>query len=122
MVGESHKTTRMVDDAELQIIADDVALVPDSDANAPDHADYTTTYDLYRAAAEAWDRKANMVAEGFDFIAEGGEFSRSQVFKHYISQARRYRGMASSLSVAVGRPAVEDADANAFDNYLEGLS
>lgn len=122
MAGESHKSgaARMLTDEVLDDIASEVALVKDADGLTPVDADYTTTVDLYRAAAEAWRTKAGMVAEGFDFEAEGGVFDRSQVYKHYLDQAARYAGMAGNLSPQTGRPVEESADANAFEEWLEG--
>ena len=121
MAGEAHKTTRMIDDATFALIAEDVAKVKDSDGNAPIHASYVDTYDLYRVAAEAWREKANMVAEGFDFISEGGEYSRSQVFEHYNERAAHYASQVGSLSMSVGRPVDADDGTSAWDTYLEGI-
>ena len=121
MSGERHKTNRMVDDTTIQLIADEVALVKDSDDQAPIHDDYTATYDLYRVAAEVWREKANMVAEGFDFISEGGEYSRSQVFDHYNERAAKYAAMVGQLSPTVGRPVDADDGTSAWDTFLEGI-
>jgi hypothetical protein len=106
--GETHKNAadRQVTDDQLQLIADDSAKVPDSSGFAPSHASYTDTYDLFRAASEAWRWKAGIVAENYDFIAEGGEFKRAQVYAHYMEQSKRYAGMAGNLSPVVD--SVED--------------
>ena len=103
LAGETHKNSadRLVTDDQLQLIADASALIPDTSDRAPNHASYTATYDLYRAAAEAWRWKAGIVSETYDFIAEGGEFKRAQVYAHYMEQAKRYAGMAGSLAPVI---------------------
>ncbi len=103
LVGEAHKNAadRLVSDDQLQLIADASALIPDSSDRAPNHVSYVATYDLYRAAAEGWRWKAGIVSETYDFIAEGGEFKRAQVYSHYMEQAKRYAGMAGSLSPVI---------------------
>lgn len=121
MAGEGHKAAadRMLDDADLDQIATDVALMKDSEGRAPTETDYVTTVDLYRAAAECWRTKAGMVADGFDFEAEGASFTRSQVYDHYMEQAGRFATMAAQLTTAVKRPATEDETSD-FDEWLEG--
>lgn len=49
------------------------------------------TYDLHAAAADIWDEKAAVVAVDFDFQADGGQYSRSQVVQAYERQARIHR-------------------------------
>lgn len=49
------------------------------------------TYDLHAAAADIWSEKAGVVAVDFDFRADGGNYSRSQVVEQYMIQAR-YHG------------------------------
>jgi hypothetical protein len=104
MAGESHKPVpdRMLSDLDLQDIANDVAKVPDSTGLAPADSGYTDTYDLYRAAAEAWRRKAGQLAEEFDFRVEGGSFNRMQKYRAALEQASRYANMAQSLSAPTG--------------------
>lgn len=96
--GESHKTSPMVDEATIQAIADESGLILDDAAQAPTHADYTPTYDLYAIAATVWDEKAALTAEGYDFAAEGGSFSRSQHYRHCVEQGKRMRAKQSNLS------------------------
>lgn len=101
MAGEANKPDeeRMLDDATLQDIADEVGQVPDILAQAPDHVSYTITYDLYRSAAEGWREKAGMIAEGYNIKVEGAQFNRSEAYEHYLRQATRYAGMANNLTV-----------------------
>ena len=49
------------------------------------------TYDLHAAAADIWDEKAAIVAQDYDFQADGGQYSRSQVVQAYERQARIHR-------------------------------
>ncbi len=47
--------------------------------------DWTATYDLHSAAAAIWEEKAGAVSHKFDFSADGGNYSRSQM----MTNARR---------------------------------
>lgn len=85
-------------DADIDTLADQVAKVVDASGYAPSHADYTDTYDLYILTAEIWREKAGNVADEYDFVAEGAEFSRSQKYTTFLSQAARYADMASVRS------------------------
>lgn len=120
MAGEYHKAAgdRMLTDAELDTLASEVALMKDEFGYTPADNLYTNTVDLYRAAAEAWRMKAGMVADGFDFQAEGASFTRSQVYDHYMQQAGRYAAMAHQLTVQVGERLGSDVDDNAFEEWL----
>jgi len=122
MAGEYHKETedRMLDNARLDEIAGEVALMKDSEGLAPLDDDYTTTVDLYRAAAECWREKAGLVADGYDFKAEGASFTRSQMFEHYIEQAARYANLAGTLTMNLGRPTEEETSVDAFEEWLDG--
>lgn len=97
--GEAHKATPMVSDADIQLIADESGLIKDSDDLAPSAATYTQTYDLNAVVASVWEEKAGLTAEGFDFAAEGGSFTRSQHYRHCVEQAKRWHGRMSNLSV-----------------------
>jgi len=56
-----------------------------------ENEDWISTYDLNAAAADVWDERAGTVAQDFDFSADGGSYSRSQVCKQYQERARYYR-------------------------------
>lgn len=122
MAGEAHKAAaeRMLDDAALDLIAENVAQLKDSAGVAPGGTGYVVTVDLYRAAAEAWRTKAGMVADGYDFKAEGASYTRSQMFEHYLQQAARYAGLASNLTMSVERPNLPEEDiSNAWEDFIE---
>lgn len=55
-----------------------------------ENLDWIPTYDLNAAAAQIWEEKAAVPAADFDFTADGGNYSRSQVFEQAMKQARRY--------------------------------
>lgn len=52
---------------------------------------WIATYDLHAAAADIWEEKAAIVAQDFDFDADGGSYSRSQVYVQYMQSARFHR-------------------------------
>ena len=56
-----------------------------------DNDDWIATYDLHAAAADIWEEKAAVVAVDFDFRADGGQYSRSQVVESYRALARYHR-------------------------------
>ena len=60
---------------------------PTRDANE----DWIPTYDLHAAAADVWEEKAAVVSQDFDFKADGGQFSRSQVYEQFMKSARYHR-------------------------------
>lgn len=71
------------------------------------------TYDLNAAAAEIWEEKANIVSVDFDFNADGGSYTRSQVYEQYMKQARRYASKRSPASIRLRpfpRPYPRDID------------
>lgn len=46
------------------------------------------TYDLHAAAAEIWEEKAAEAAQDYDFQADGGSYSRSQVHEQFQERVR----------------------------------
>ena len=73
----------------------------DANGEAPLNADgsanasYTNTVDIYRAASFAWNMKAAIYAEEFEFEADGGLFKRNQKYDMAIAQAKRYADMST---------------------------
>jgi hypothetical protein len=63
------------------------------------NADWIATYDLNAAAADIWSEKAAAVAALYDFSADGGNYSRSQMYKMYQEQARYYRSRRSMKTI-----------------------
>lgn len=87
-------TTNNYTDSDLVILGDEVARTIDSAGKAPTVVGYVDTYDLYILTSEIWRLKAGAVSGDFDFEAEGGSYSRSQVYDNYIAQAVRYAGLS----------------------------
>jgi hypothetical protein len=50
--------------------------------------DWIATYDMSAAASQVWLEKAAIVAQDYDFDADGGQYTRSQVHMQYMQQAR----------------------------------
>ena len=60
---------------------------------------WVPTYDLNAAAADVWDEKAAVVAVDFQFSADGGSYSRNQVFEQYTKQAAHFRARRSASTI-----------------------
>lgn len=52
--------------------------------------DWIPTYDLNATASQIWMEKAAVPAADYDFNADGGNYSRSQVYEQAMKQARFY--------------------------------
>lgn len=63
--------------------------------------DWIPTYDLNAAASEIWAEKSAVPAGDFDFSADGGNYSRSQVYEQCMKQSRFYgaRRKASTITL-----------------------
>lgn len=89
MVAETGPTTTFNDDDLLAVILryplDDLGGLKPTDTA------WTGRWDVNLAAAEIWELKAGQVTGDFDFQADGGNFSRSQVYDHCMAMANRYR-------------------------------
>ena len=55
-----------------------------------ENIDWKESYDLNMAASQIWEEKAANPAADYDFSADGGNFSRSQVYEQAMKQARHY--------------------------------
>ena len=86
--------------------------VRDSTGLEPADTGWTPTYDLPAAAADVWEEKAAAAVGNFDFNADGGSFSRSQVHLQCMQMARHYKSRASVRTlrsiVEPGAPAEDD--------------
>jgi hypothetical protein len=101
MVNEPEFDTYHDDDLKTYIedypLIDDQGLDPwwiDVSTDPPSRTEtvgWIPTYDLNAAAADIWEEKAAVVAQDFDFNADGGNYSRSQVYQQYMRQARFFR-------------------------------
>jgi hypothetical protein len=75
--------------------------LPNTKVNVMLNPVWIPTFDLNSAAADIWQEKATAYTGDFDFSADGGSFSRSQVYEHAMQQARYYRGRRAPGCVRV---------------------
>lgn len=96
-----------LDAEELEELLDDHATV-DADGRAPTDADWVGTFDLNRAAAAGWRRRAGKVAGDYDVNADGRSLSRSKVRESFLAMAEQYdalaAGGATTLDVSAAPP------------------
>lgn len=62
------------------------------------------SYDLYGAAAQIWEKKAGFAAVQFDWNSDNHGVKKSQVYEHYMAQAKRMKSMAGIQTVTMTRP------------------
>ena len=113
----AERTDKNYSDAEIQAIIEAHPLV-DPSGYAPDQSNWTATYDLNAAAADIWEEKAGGRTEEHDFSADGGSYSRSQMYEMAMKQSRHYRSRRSPSTIGLeGTPKDDDVltddDANA---------
>ena len=66
---------------------------------------WVATYDLNGAASDIWQEKAGALAANYDFVADGGNYSRSQAYEMAMKQVRFYRARRrASTSTMVKSP------------------
>lgn len=61
------------------------------------------SYDLRAAAADAWRERAAGRASGYDFGADGAQYSRSQWFRHCMEMAAFYDGQRTGKMTVLAR-------------------
>lgn len=59
------------------------------------------TYDINAAVGKIWAEKAAVVAQDFNFSADGSSLSRSQQHEHYMEQARFYASRRAARSCKI---------------------
>jgi hypothetical protein len=104
-------TTNTYDDAAIQAAIEAYPLM-DERGEAPYTWDETTppptktananwvaTYDLHAAAADLWEEKAAVFAAQHDFSADGGNYSRSQVYQQMMAQVRHHRARRAAKTM-----------------------
>lgn len=57
------------------------------------------SYDIYRAAAEVWRRKASYYATQFDFQTDNHRLNKSTVYQQCLKMADYYEGLSSAMGV-----------------------
>jgi hypothetical protein len=110
----SAATPPVLDDADLDV-ALDAARIPDDDGRAPVDPEYTETFDLHYAAAEAFEMKAtrataNDVGGLESFTSEGSAFKRrpGAGFDEFMRLAAFHR--AKSTAAPTGALSVIDME------------
>lgn len=73
----------------------------DSEGREPTNDEWSGDWDLNQAVADIWEEKANKFVLDFDFSADGGDYSRSQVHTQMLAMARLYRSRRSTKAVRV---------------------
>jgi len=58
------------------------------------------SYNINRAAAEVWQRKAAHYASSYDFAADGARFDRSQMHAHALDMVKHFKNAGG---IAIGR-------------------
>lgn len=57
------------------------------------------SYDIYRAAAEVWRRKASYYATQFDFQTDNHRLNKSTVYQQCLKMASYYEGLSATMGV-----------------------
>ena len=73
------------------------------------NSNWIPTYNLNSAAAQIWDEKAATISNQYDFKADGGDYSRSQAYKHALEQAKYYRSRRGISSFTLYKSPKESA-------------
>lgn len=119
MIGEMRPTSS-ISDAEIAAaimrhpIVDALGRPPYLATAAPSggptpNPDWTPTYDLHHAAADLWaDKAANIAEQSYDFRADGGSYTRSQIYEHCMAQVRWHMARRAVATVTQ-TPAWENA-------------
>lgn len=80
--------------------SDPVTYTADMDVlDLVENEDWIPVYDMNSAAAQIWQEKAAVPAADYDFSADGGNFSRSQVYTQAMAQARFYGARRSARTI-----------------------
>lgn len=74
-------------------------------------------YDLHAAAADVWEEKAAIVQALYDFSADGGSYSRSQLYEMAMDQARFHTARRKMAS----RPTIKTPSENDTTGDTGGL-
>lgn len=64
-----------------------------------DDTNWIATYDLNAAASAIWEEKAGVLAQDYDFKADGGDYTRSQAYEQAMKQARRFGSKRRPTSI-----------------------
>lgn len=76
------------------------AAVPDTEGFYVNDDGWTPSYDFHRAAAEAWRRKAAIVAGDYSVTIEGRELNRAQMVENFLKMASAEASLAQPRYMA----------------------
>ena len=86
------------------------------------NVNWIPTYDLNAAAADIWEEKAAALADDYDFAADGGNYSRSQAYRHAIDQAKHYKSKRGLTTIKLIKSPKENASGSINrDSYIGNL-
>jgi hypothetical protein len=57
------------------------------------------SFEVNKAAASVWEKKAAHVVDAYDFAADGASFKRSQMHDHCLRMAAQFRNLAVGMKV-----------------------
>lgn len=84
-------TEPAVSEESIELILTTHCQLEDEDGLAPDHDDWTGTYDLHLAEAQVFEIKASKVTTHFDFSSDGSRFNRKQKIDSFLAMAKLAR-------------------------------
>jgi hypothetical protein len=58
------------------------------------------SFDVNKAAASVWEKKAAHAWDAYDFAADGASFKRSQMHDHCLKMAAQFRSLAVGIKVS----------------------
>lgn len=94
MVTETYTDEDLAEYIESYPVEDKMGEAPlyvDGDGELTTNPDWTPTYDMNAAAADIWVEKAAVLAQDYDYSADGANYSRNQPYEQAMKQARYYR-------------------------------
>jgi hypothetical protein len=98
-----------LDAAVLSAILDDYR-VADADGLRPTDTGWTETWDLNLAAAEAWRRKAGLVAGDFSFSADDARYDKGAVLANMEKMVALWLAKSNGVLVVAGAERPYDTD------------
>lgn len=66
-----------------------------------ENEDWTATYDLNAAASDLWAEKAAVLAQDYDFEADGGSYTRSQANAQAMRMSRHYSARRNPRTISL---------------------
>lgn len=78
---------------------------------------WLAVYDLNAAAADVWQEKASALPDKYDFTADGATYNRSQMYTHYMQQARYYRSRRAIGAVNI-TPYISETYLENYDGII----